>query len=72
MKKTVDELFADGLVAKLELQPGRYYILMFDRRFISSDQVLTLNQYIYEKWGIRGVSLCTAGGKDVLHAVEIE
>lgn len=69
--KTADELFAEGLVAKLELEPGKKYILVFDRASLTEAQIDFIMSWM-AGYGIDGFMVAVNGKpKDAIVGLEI-
>lgn len=69
--KSADELFAEGLVAKLELEPGKKYILVFKRDQLSPYQIDICMAWLIEQ-NIDGFMIAVSGKpKDAIVGLEI-
>lgn len=70
--KTVDEMFAEGLVAKLQLEPGKRYILVMSREAVSDDTLNFVMDHLRLS-EIGGLIVTVSGkAKDAIVGLEIE
>ena len=73
--QTADELFAQGLVAalKLEPEPGKKYILVFDAASAPQSAIEKVNNFLRNKWGIEILALLVRGKPaDAIRGIESE
>lgn len=69
--KTADELFAEGLVAKLELEPGKKYMLFINRSALNQTQIDFCLAWFSEQ-NIDGFMIAVSGKpKDAIVGLEI-
>lgn len=69
--KGVDELFAEELVAKLQIEPGKKYLLFIDRAALNEDQIDFVMAWCAENH-VEGFMIAVNGKpKDAIVGLEI-
>lgn len=61
----------DGIA--MELEPGKHYLIVYDRSALPEAAMQVLPQILHKKWGIDVVILkCHGNPKDALRIVKVE
>lgn len=53
--KAPDELFAEGLVAALKLEPGKVYVILVERHAVTPSTL----EYLQSWFRLHGITACT-------------
>ena len=70
---TVAEMFAEGLVAALKLEPGKRYILVFDALALPVSIASEMTKVLHEVWEVEAMSVRVFGKPaDAIRGIEIE